>query len=83
MVLDTDYYPVTLVFQDGLTVRAGRTEDYTFGVRLTVALLVDILRGRVSVLGALLRGQLTVEGLWRHLRGVYRFYRLLSQLARG
>lgn len=83
VTLDTDYYPVTIHFANGIRVERGRIDDPTLTLRTSVNTLVLIAQGRFSPIRGLLQGKLKMKGILRHPIATVRFYRLMMDALRG
>jgi len=84
VVIETEYYPVTLELGDALRIHRGAGERPTLRVTTTLRTVVDIARHRISPVGAFLRGRIKIRGLLRHPFAARRFLALfLSSLGRG
>ena len=78
VVLETDYYPVTIRFDKGITVEHGDNPHPTIRVRAKLGTIIQLVKGTTSPIRALLNGGLKVKGLLRHPRATLRFYKLIS-----
>jgi len=84
VVIETEYYPVTLELGDVLRIHRGAGERPTLRVRTTLRTVVDIARHRISPVGAFLRGRIKIRGFLRHPLAARRFLALfLSSLGRS
>ena len=77
VVLDTDYYPVTLAFADGITIEKGAVPNPTITLETTFETIVSIAVGEISPLRGMINRKLRIRGLFRHPRATLRFYRLM------
>ncbi|NWF95919.1 MAG: hypothetical protein HXY34_07220 [Candidatus Thorarchaeota archaeon] len=80
VVIDTDFYPVSIVFDRGIRVEYGARPDAQLRVRMTMSTMSDVFQKRASVLQSVLRRKIRVRGLARHPVSALRFYRLMSRL---
>ncbi len=84
VVIETEYYPVTLEFGDVLKIRRGAEQRPTLRVTTTLQTVVEIARHRISPVGAFFRGRIKIRGFLRHPLAARRFLALfLSSLGRG
>jgi putative sterol carrier protein len=83
VVLETDYYPVTITFDKGVKVEHGDNPQPTIRVRASLDTIIRLVKGATSPIRALLTGGLKVRGLLRHPRSTLQFYRLISSSIRG
>lgn len=82
VVLETDYYPVTIMFDKGVKVEYGDNPQPTIRVRASLDTIIRLVKGATSPIRALLTGGLKVKGLLRHPRATLQFYRLISSSIR-
>ena len=80
VVLRTDYYSVSLVFSEGLTISRGEVESPTLIATTTFHSLLRLLGGQVSLLRAFATGEVKMRGLFRHPVSSLRFYRLMNSI---
>ncbi|RDE14510.1 MAG: hypothetical protein C4K47_04020 [Candidatus Thorarchaeota archaeon] len=78
VVLETDYYPVTIRFDKGMRVEHGDIPHPTLRVNAKLSTIIELVKGKTSPIRALLNGGLKVKGILRHPRATLRFYRLIS-----
>jgi putative sterol carrier protein len=83
VVLETDYYPVTVKFDKGIRVEHGDNLHPTIRVRAKLSTIIELVKGTTSPMRALLNGGLKVKGLLRHPRATLRFYKLISSSLHG
>ncbi len=83
VVLETEYHPVTLRFDEGLTIERGAAERPTLTVLTTLDTVAAIARSSLSPLTAYLHGLLRVKGMYRHPLAAARFLRLLLSAVTG
>ncbi len=77
VVLDTDYYPVTLTFADGITIERGAVPNPTIILGTTFDTIVSIAAEEMSPVRGLINRKLRIRGLLKHPRAAFRFYRLI------
>lgn len=78
VVLETDYYPVTIRFNKGIKVELGNNPRPTLRVSIKLSTIIELVKGKTSPIKALLNGGLKVKGILRHPRATLRFYKLIS-----
>lgn len=83
VVLDTDYYPVTLHFSNGIRIERGLIDSPTLRLVTTLSTIVLLAGGRLSPVRGILQGRLKLSGLIRHPIAALRFYRLMMGGLRG
>ncbi len=83
VILDTNFYPVSMIFDDGLKIQKGVVDAPTLRVFMTFDTLIDLVKATKSPVGAVLSGDLKIKGLFRHPLATYRFYKLIVSALRG
>ncbi|MHA1480529.1 MAG: SCP2 sterol-binding domain-containing protein [Candidatus Thorarchaeota archaeon] len=83
VILDTNFYSVSLIFDDGLKIQKGAVNEPTVRVFMTFDTLIDLVKATKSPIGAVLSGNLKIKGLLRHPIATYRFYKLIVSALRG
>jgi putative sterol carrier protein len=83
VVLDTDYYPITLNFNNGISIEKGAAPDPTIKLTTTLATIARISEGELSPIRGMLNRELKIRGLLTHPRATYRFYRLMMSALGG
>jgi len=83
VVLETDYYPITLQFDDGVSIHYGSDESPDIYVKTTMKQIIDIARGNQGLLVSIARRKIAINGIWRHPRAGYRFYKTMKNLLGG
>jgi hypothetical protein len=82
-VLITDFYAISLIFENGLEISRGETESPTLQLTTTMATIIQVAKGDVSLRGAILRRRVIVKGLFRHPMAAFRLYRLINNAIGG
>jgi hypothetical protein len=80
VILETDYYPVSIVFGDHIRIDARTVENPTLIFSMKFHTIISIVRKETSILSALLRGSIKVKGLINHPRAAFRFYKLMKSI---
>ena len=83
IVLVTDLYPISMLFENGLKIQRGEIENATLRLTSTMTTIVQIAKGDVSMIGAVLRRKIKIRGLIRHPIAALRFYRLINKAIGG
>ncbi|TXT54541.1 MAG: hypothetical protein BAJATHORv1_60037 [Candidatus Thorarchaeota archaeon] len=83
MILDTDYYPVSIEFNNGISIIKGVIKDPDITMTTSMQTIIDITRGKTSALRAIRKGELRVKGLFRHPRSAFRLYRFMIPALEG
>ena len=83
VIFETNFYPVSLIFDNGLEIKKGEIENPTIRIFMTFDTLIELIRGKQSPMGAILRGKIKVKGLLRHPLATFRFYTLIGSSSRG
>ena len=80
VTLESDYYPVSMVFDKGISVVRGREPNPTLIVNMDFGTVIELVEGNTSMVRAMLRRKIRVRGLVRHLRSTLRFYQLMNAI---
>jgi len=80
VVLSTDYYPLSLIFDNGLEFHKGDLQEADIRLDFSFEVLLEIIKGRKGFLGAILRRGVRIEGFLKHPFAAYRFYKLMSYI---
>jgi putative sterol carrier protein len=83
VVLDTDYYPITLTFADGITIEKGAVPSPTITLVTTLENISRIANGEISPVRGILTRKIRIKGLFTHPRAALRFYRLMMKALGG
>ena len=83
VILDTNFYPVSLIFDNGLQIQKGEVNAPTIRVFMTFDTMMELVQATKSPIGAVLRGEIKVKGLLKHPIATYRFYKLIVSALRG
>jgi hypothetical protein len=83
VVLETDYYPITMRFDDGVSIHYGFHANPDIHVKTTMKQIIEIAQGDEGFLVSIARGEVSINGIWRHPRAGYRFYRTMKNLLGG
>jgi len=82
VVFDTDYYPVTIIFDETISIKAGIVEGSTLTFKLEFGTILELVERKTSMIRAILSGKIKVKG-FRHLIALYRFYGLMNTILKG
>ncbi len=77
VLVQTNYYPVSLEFNEGLSIRKGSIMDPTLEVKFDMDTLVELVTGVKSPLKCVLSGDIKMKGFFRHPIAGFRFYNLM------
>lgn len=80
VVLATDYYPLTLIFDNGLEFRKGDLQEPDIRIGFQFNTLLELVQGKKTLLGAILGKAVKIEGLLQHPTDVYRLYKLIRYI---
>ena len=83
VVLDTDYYPISIVFSDHIEIIADYVDNPTIALSMKFSTIIGLLRGESSMMRDVLRGTIKTRGLLRHPLSMLRFYRLMASILGG
>ncbi|MFO7835182.1 MAG: hypothetical protein R6V83_00885 [Candidatus Thorarchaeota archaeon] len=77
VVLITDYYPLTLYFDNGLEFQKGEIDEPDIKLHFSFYTMVQIIKGTRGILSAILSGDIRTEGILQHPIAGYRLYKLM------
>ncbi len=80
VVLDTDYYPISIVFSDQIEIVADYIDDPTIVLSMKFNTIIGLFRGETSMIRAVLGRTIKTRGLLRHPLSMLRFYRLMVSM---
>ena len=83
VVLATDYYPVTLAFNEGVRFSKGAASDATITIEMSFGTIIRLVMEETSTIKAVLCGEIKVRGMFRHPVAMKRFYGLLNAALKG
>ncbi|MGY5861442.1 MAG: SCP2 sterol-binding domain-containing protein [Candidatus Thorarchaeota archaeon] len=83
VVLATDYYPVTLTFDQGVRLSKGAADDATLTVKMSFDTIIRLVMEEISTIKAVLNGKIKAKGMLRHPVAMMRFYTLLTAALKG
>jgi len=83
VVLATDYYPVTLIFDQGVRFSKGAASDATLTVEISLGTIIRLVMEETSTIKAVLKGEIKAKGMFRHPVAMKRFYGLLTAALKG
>ncbi|TFG31167.1 hypothetical protein EU527_13110 [Candidatus Thorarchaeota archaeon] len=78
VILETDYYPISIIFEDQIGIEATTVDDPTLIFRMKFQTIVSIVKKETSILRALIHGSIRVKGIIQHPRAAFRFYKLMN-----
>ncbi len=82
VVLETDYYPVSIIFDEIISIEAGLVSDPTLVFKLKFDTILKLVERKTTMIRAILRGKIKVKG-FRHLIALYRFYGFMNSILKG
>jgi hypothetical protein len=80
VVLQTDYYGLSLIFDEAMRIESGAVTNPTLIATTTFYTILMIAKGKVSLLKSVLDRSVRIKGLFRHPIAAFRFYRLMNQV---
>ncbi|MHA2424550.1 MAG: hypothetical protein ACXAEF_07165 [Candidatus Thorarchaeota archaeon] len=80
VTLTSDYYPVSIVFNEGVSVERTIDSEPTLNVKMKFGTIIRLVEGKSSMIREMLRRRIRVEGLFRHPVATYRFYQLMQKI---
>ena len=83
VVLQTDYYPLSLIFSDVIRIESGVISDPTLVFSMTFKTIIQIAKGESSLIKSVLNRSIRIKGLLRHPIATLRFYRLMNAVLKG
>ena len=83
VVLATDYYPVTLIFNEGVRLSRGAASDATITIEMSFSTIIRLVMEETSTIKAVLSGEIKARGMFRHPVAMKRFYGLLNAALKG
>ncbi|RDE15255.1 MAG: hypothetical protein C4K48_04210 [Candidatus Thorarchaeota archaeon] len=83
VVLDTDYYPISIIFSYHIEIVADYVDDPTIVLSMKFNTIIRLFRGETSMIRAVLGGAIKTRGLLKHPLSMIRFYRLMTSILGG
>jgi hypothetical protein len=83
VVLQTDFYPLSLIFDDTMRIEKGVSPEPTLLVTTTFNTIIRIAKGESSLIKSVLGRSIRIKGLFRHPIATFRFYRLMNVVLKG
>jgi hypothetical protein len=83
VVLDTNYYPITIAFDNGVSISKHAIENPTLKVALSLDTVIRLAMNETSIVKAVMKREIKITGLLRHPKAVMKFYGLLSSILKG
>jgi len=62
VVFDTDYYPVSIIFDEIISIEAGLVSDPTLVFKLKFDTILKLVERKTTMIRAILRGKIKVKG---------------------
>ena len=79
VVFDTDFYPVSIYFDEAVRIKAGIADEATLIFKLEFGTILELVERKTSMIRAILSRKIKVKG-FRHLVSLYRFYGLMNTI---
>ncbi|MGY5858965.1 MAG: hypothetical protein RTU63_06325 [Candidatus Thorarchaeota archaeon] len=83
VILKTDFYPVSIIFDQDIRVLAEAIENPTLVFAMNFGTIIKLVEHETTMVRAMFGGSIKVKGLFRNLRAVYRFYTLMNSILKG
>ncbi len=83
VVLQTDYYPLSLIFSDVIKIESGAIVDPTLVFTMAFNTIIKIAKGDSSLVKSVFNRSIKIKGLLRHPIATLRFYRLMNAVLKG
>lgn len=82
VVFDTDFYPLSIIFDEIPSIQAGIVDKPTIIFKLKFGTILELVERKTSMIRGILSGKIKVTG-FRHLIALYRFYGLMNSILKG
>ncbi len=79
VVFDTDYYPVSIIFDETISIKSGIVEEPTLIFKMEFGTILELVERKTSMIRAIFSRKIKVKG-FRHLIALYRFYGLMNTI---
>ncbi|MGY5880452.1 MAG: hypothetical protein RTV31_09375 [Candidatus Thorarchaeota archaeon] len=83
VILETDFYPVSIIFDQDITAFAEVVENPTLVFTMDFGTIIKLVEQETTMIRAMIGGSIKVKGFFRNLRSVYRFYSLMNSILKG
>lgn len=83
VVLNTNYYPITITFDNGVSISKHAIDNPTMRISLSLDTVIRLVMNETSILKAVMNREIKIAGLLRHPKSALKFYGLLSSILRG
>ena len=83
ILLETDLYPLSLIFDDDMRIEKGSVADSTLIVNMTFNTIIDLVKGETSLVRSLINRTIKIKGFFRHPISTFRFYKLMNAVLKG
>lgn len=80
VVLDTNYYPVTISFDNGVNISKDAIPNPTLRIKLSLDTIIQLAMNETSIVKAVLSRKIRIAGMLRHPLATKKFYSLLSSI---
>lgn len=80
ITLSSDYYPVSIIFNDGVSVARSIDSKPTLDVEMNFGTIIELVEGKTSMVKEILNRGIRVKGLLRHPIATFRFYTLMKSI---
>jgi len=81
--IETDFYPISIRFKDGVTITREIIENPTLLITMSFDVIIQIVRGKTSVIRGFIKRSIKMRGILRHPYATLRFYKLINQMIGG
>lgn len=83
VLLRTNFYPISITFENGVTISRDLVEHPTLEIVMSFDTMIELVRGKTSMVKEVIRRQIQIKGLLRHPIATMRFYRLMQVILGG
>jgi hypothetical protein len=83
IVLHTDYYPLSIIFNGKMNIQVGVINKPTLSVTMTFHTIIQLIKRETSLVRSLLNRTIKIKGLPRHPKATFRFYKLMNAVLKG
>ena len=83
VLLETDFYPILIKFENGVTITRDVIEHPTLRIRMSFDTIISILDGQTSMMREFIGRRVKMQGIIQHPRATFRFYRFINSMIGG
>jgi hypothetical protein len=83
VVLDTDFYPISIIFDSTIQIHTGFIDNPTLIFKMKFGTIMELVEQKISLLQSVLSGKVKMKGFFHHPIAGIRFYRLMNSILKG